>query len=207
MMLIACSGSSGAASTVTVTRAATVTTTEATTVVSASTVTKEVPTTVTATASSSKSANQTDPVAVGQPATSGGITMTVTSFKKVPSYKTDYNDDQADIGPKNGGQLIQVTANVKNKTKASIDLTCGFPVDARLVDDDDANYDPVDDLYKIAGNPGCNDNLQPGFSHQMTWVYEIPKTTKTSLFGFRDTDLDGGTQYPYALVTAPASAR
>ncbi len=104
-------------------------------------------------------------------------------------------------------RAYQVTATVANKTKNSIDLTCGWPVDTRLIDDDNANYDPVDDLYRISGNPGCNDNLQPGFAHSMTWIYEIPKTAKTNAFGFRDTDLQGGRDYPYALVNAPASAR
>ena len=41
----------------------------------------------------------------------------------------------------------------------------------------------------------------------MTWIYEIPKTSKTNAFGFKDADLQGSEDYPYALVAAPASAR
>lgn len=209
-----CSGQAAAPATVSLTRTATVTlitelppVTVTETETSARTVTEEVPTTVTETPTSTSLSNQSDAVQVGQVAKSGGITMTVTSIKKIGTYPTEYNDDHSDVGPKNGGQLVQVTSKVTNHTKASIDLTCGFPIDARLVDDDSANYDPVEDLYKIRGNPGCNDNLQPGFGHSMIWVYEIPKSSKANTFGFKEVDLSSSEDFPYALVAVPASVR
>lgn len=40
------------------------------------------------------------------------------------------------------------------------------------------------DLYQVEGNPECNAKLQPGFSSDMKYVYEIPDTAVPMFFGF-----------------------
>jgi len=41
-------------------------------------------------------------------------------------------------------------------------------------------------LHRIAGNPHCGENLQPGFSCQMTWVYHVPVDAQMTAFEFED---------------------
>jgi hypothetical protein len=73
---------------------------------------------------------------------------------------------------------------------AGIDLTCSLPVKTALVDSQQRNFDPIDDLYKLKGNSNCNDNLQPGFESDMTWVYRVPSSATAIGWGFQDiTDL------------------
>lgn len=172
------------------------------TATSTTTATETETATVTVTTSSSEPepTGQSDAVAVGKLAVSGGINITVKSFKVVESYEVDYNDEPSPATPRQGGKFIAVTGTVLNKTKAGIDLTCSFPIDARLADSTDANYEPIDELYKIAGNPECNDSLQPGFDDEMTWIFEVPTSAKITTFGFREVDLSSDEEFPFAIV-------
>ncbi|MDT0353067.1 hypothetical protein [Pseudonocardia charpentierae] len=45
------------------------------------------------------------------------------------------------------------------------------------MDTQQRNFDPIDDLYELKGNPECKDNLQSGFESDMTWVYRVPSST------------------------------
>ena len=93
-----------------------------------------------------------------------------------------------------------------NNTSSSIDLTCSYPVAAKLVDNERREFDPVDDLYKLPDNLACNDQLQPGFDSPMTWVYEVPSAAKISQFAFRDIDFKNthANEPKWALTNAPA---
>ncbi|QLF84157.1 lipoprotein [Gordonia phage Pytheas] len=140
-------------------------------------------------------------VEVGQPATHGGITLTVTKASSPDTYpvmegsykKNSGYDTYADTPPRTGGKLIRIDATVENNTAGSIDLTCSLPVVA-YVSDGSRMFDPVDDLYKIQGTPDCNEDLNPGFSSDMTWIFEVPVDTPIKMFIFRDYDgpQDGG---------------
>lgn len=91
---------------------------------------------------------------------------------------------------KQGGRFVYVTTRITNKTRVGLDLTCGLPVSTRLVDSESRNFEPIDGLYLIAGNPGCNENLDPGFRDRMTWVYLVPRGAVVDSFAFADfTDL------------------
>jgi hypothetical protein len=57
---------------------------------------------------------------------------------------------------------------------------------SELVDDQDRQFDPIDDLYKLKGNPECNDQLQPGFESDMTWVYRLPSSANVVGWAFQD---------------------
>lgn len=89
-----------------------------------------------------------------------------------------------------------MTTHVVNNAKVSLDLTCSLPVQTKLVDVQQRNFDAIDDLYKLKGNPECNDQLQPGFEADMTWVYLVPKNASVVGWGFRDlTDLSNAGDY------------
>ncbi|WP_132427098.1 hypothetical protein [Pseudonocardia endophytica] len=79
--------------------------------------------------------------------------------------------------PKAGGRFVAVTAHFVNNAKVGIDLTCSLAINTKLIDSQQCNFDAIDDLYKIKGNPECNDQLQPGFEADMTWVYLVPSST------------------------------
>jgi len=57
---------------------------------------------------------------------------------------------------------------------------------SELVDDQDRQFDPIDDLYKLKGSPECNDQLQPGFESDMTWVYRLPSSANVVGWAFQD---------------------
>ena len=57
---------------------------------------------------------------------------------------------------------------------------------AKVIDGSGKEYDPIEELYSIPGNPECNDMLQPGFKDKTTWVYLVPKDAEISSFAFAD---------------------
>ena len=86
--------------------------------------------------------------------------------------------------PVKGGKFITINTIVTNTSQSSMDLTCGFAVQAHLFNEDRQRYDPIQDLYRIPGNPECNDSLNPGFSIEMSWPFEVPEGMKATEFGF-----------------------
>lgn len=82
--------------------------------------------------------------------------------------------------PSPGAQLHGVKLNVLNMTDSWIDLTCSFEVDVRVIDTTFRRFTYVEDLYKISGNPGCNDFMNPGFSADTLWVFDVPTRFKTA---------------------------
>jgi hypothetical protein len=141
---------------------------------------------------------------VGQTVTKGGITLTVKDARGVETIQMNESNFRPGSGyekytkttPKEGGRFVMVTTHVVNNAKVSLDLTCSLPLMTKLIDAQQRNFDAIDDLYKLKGNPECNDQLQPGFEADMTWVYLVPKTATVVGWGFRDTtDLSGVGDY------------
>lgn len=118
---------------------------------------------------------------------------------------TTDNRQTDNVQPRGGGKFICVDTTVVNDTRGGIDLTCSWPVATKVVDVKERQFDPVDDLYKIDGNPGCNDLLQPGFDAPMTWIFEVPDDVDVAAFAFRDTDLNNTLpkDADWAVVRAP----
>lgn len=153
-------------------------------------------TTVAAAPVTTDSAPATPPSAsVGQTVSNRGITLTVTKAHSVNSIEMNESNFRPGSGyekytatlPKAGGRFIAVTAHVVNNATVSLDLTCSLPINTKLVDSQQRNFDAIDDLYKIKGNPECNEQLQPGFEADMTWVYLVPQTASVVGWGFQDT--------------------
>ncbi|KAA1020522.1 DUF4352 domain-containing protein [Pseudonocardia sp. EV170527-09] len=138
---------------------------------------------------------------IGQTVSNRGITLTVTDARAVDSIQMNESNFRPGSGyekytkttPQAGGRFVSVTAHVVNNAKVGLDLTCSLPINTKLVDSQQRNFDAIDDLYKLKGNPECNDQLQPGFEADMTWVYLVPQSAKVIGWGFQDTTDFSGT--------------
>lgn len=141
---------------------------------------------------------------VGQTVTNGGITLTVTSARVVESIEMNESNFRPGSGyeeyttttPDSGGKFVMVEAHVVNNARVSIDLTCSLPIKTLLVDASERQFDAIQDLYKLRGNPECNDQLQPGFESDMTWVYTVPQSATVIGWVFTDlTEYIGNSDY------------
>jgi hypothetical protein len=146
----------------------------------------------------------------GQTLSDGGVTLTVKSARVTDSIDMNESNFRPGSGyevytktkPDAGGMFVVVEAHVVNNAKVSMDLTCGLPVTTKIADDQDRNFDPIQDLYKLKGNPECNKQLQPGFEADMTWVYLVPTTATVVRWGFYDsTELTGAEQWTRVQLT------
>lgn len=122
-------------------------------------------------------------VAMGQEGNSNGLKLTVRTVTEAPSVQFVTGES---LTPPKGGKIILVETKGVNDTKNGIDLTCSFAVRADLLDSEGRRFEGVNDvdLYSIKGNPGCNDDVQPGFPFNMTWAYIVPKEADVTEFQF-----------------------
>ena len=142
---------------------------------------------------------------VGEAVTNGGAKITVNSVTSTPTISFRPGAIAGEYAPKearDGGQFIVVDATVENVGKASMDLTCSYPIATMLGDDEKRQFDAIKDLHRVEGNPECNVGLQPGFSSEMKWVYEIPSTTVPVIFAFYTTE-EGSTRELRAVAIGP----
>ncbi|WP_224402165.1 hypothetical protein [Pseudonocardia sp. ICBG1034] len=128
---------------------------------------------------------------VGDRLTDVGITVTVTSAEFVPDVMVSDSAGSpsatyAPQGPGDGARYFAVRTHVVNDGPQSIDLTCSSPITNVLIDDRGRKFDALDSLYKIQGNPVCNDALQPGFEADMTYVYRVPSSATITSWSFAD---------------------
>ncbi|MGK5450401.1 hypothetical protein [Streptomyces radiopugnans] len=122
---------------------------------------------------------------IGEEARNGGAVVTINKVRETESIT------MAGVAKKAGASAKYVILEtvVFNDTKASMDLTCGLPIVNNLLDEEGRRYDSIDDLYEVAGNPECNDQLQPGFKEEMLFVYRVPKDAKVMAWEFSEYDL------------------
>ncbi|MBP2333158.1 hypothetical protein [Corynebacterium freneyi] len=128
----------------------------------------------------------------GDAVDSDGIRLTVTNIEEGPSI--DYLEEGVraehaateSLDAVEGGKLVTVTTEVENTGTEAWDLTCGFAIQSELVDDQGRHFQPIDSLYRIPGNPGCNEQTNPGFTKTMKWAFEVPETAKGFKLGFAD---------------------
>lgn len=139
------------------------------------------------TSSAASTSGRPDYPSIGATVTNGSAAITINSASEADSISfaleswTDrYEEKLAPVG----GKFVVVDTTVENAGKVSMDLTCNFPIVARVIDEADRQFDRIDDIFRVEGNPGCNKNLQPGFSAPMKWVFELPTSATPSLFGF-----------------------
>ncbi len=127
-----------------------------------------------------------DNYGVGEPVKAPGFVMTINQFKDVPTLTVNETSYQSGSGfetwtqkkPARGGRFVVLETTVKNNATESMDLTCSFPIDIRVFNLDSQEYDPVEELYEMQGNPECNAQLQPGFKSKMTYAFMVPKSSE-----------------------------
>ncbi|MEU0631464.1 hypothetical protein [Streptomyces sp. NPDC005989] len=122
---------------------------------------------------------------IGDEARNGGAVIKVAKVRETESINV------AGRVKKAGGDAKYVILEtvVFNDSKASMDLTCSLPIVNSLLDEQERRYDTIDDLYEVAGNPECNEQLQPGFKDEMLFVYRVPKDAKIIAWEFSEYDL------------------
>ena len=121
-----------------------------------------------------------------------GVTLTVDGVSE-SDYLSIYPDSvkvgsapEENMDAPEGGRFVTVTTTVENTGLVSWDLTCGFAIQAHIFSEKNQRYDPIDSLYRIPGNPSCNDGLNPGFSDTMIWAFPVPNDVEITHFGFAD---------------------
>lgn len=108
--------------------------------------------------------------------------------------------------PDAGGKFIVVDTHIVNDGRTSMDLTCSLPISTVLIDSRNRDFDAIQDLYKLKGNPECNDQLQPGFEADMTYVYLVPVDAAITGWGFPDlTESLGNQDYTAVRFSLGAS--
>ncbi|MGW6949180.1 hypothetical protein [Streptomyces xanthophaeus] len=144
--------------------------------------------------------------AVGTEARSGGAYVTVTKVTRADSIKQNDQGETAQVKAGDGAVFIVLDTVVRNETKASMDLTCGYPVANSLIDDQGRRYDAIKDLYKLPGNPECNDQLQPGFKNGMQYVYRVPAGARIVSWKFQEVDFSAADEAAAGLVQVGEAA-
>lgn len=91
-----------------------------------------------------------------------------------------------EVAAGDGAKFVTVRTRVLNDSTTSIDLTCSYPIMNHLIDERGRQFDSIPRLYRIPGNPACNDNLQPGFAADMTWIYRVPLDANITAYEFED---------------------
>lgn len=132
------------------------------------------------------------------PDVSGGIRISVKQAVKGPTMtymggvqsQETPDGEETTVRAKQGGSYLFVKTSVENGSKEPIDLTCGYPFEINLVDAQDRSFTPEDGMSQIAGNPGCNNMLQPGFSANMTYVFMIPRDADPQALVFHSIDYE-----------------
>jgi hypothetical protein len=122
------------------------------------------------------------------------VSINQTMYEQGSGYE-EYTPEAAD----DGGKYVLVRTTVNNIGKAPLDLTCGWPIDIVLVDEDERQYEPSDSLYEVEGNPGCSDNTAPGFAKDITYPFMIPADASPYVLAFADTE--SGEWEDYALIS------
>ncbi|MGW6617794.1 hypothetical protein ACWGA0_30620 [Streptomyces erythrochromogenes] len=137
---------------------------------------------------------------VGTEVRSGGAYVTVSKVTRADSIKQNDRGETVTVKAGDGAVFIVLDTVVRNETKASMDLTCGYPVANSLIDGQGRRYDAIKDLYKLPGNPECNDQLQPGFKNGMQYVYRVPVGARIVSWKFQEVDFSAVEEAPAGLV-------
>ena len=148
---------------------------------------------------------------VGQKLVNGGVTLTVTKVEiveTIPMNRTGY-ETGTELGkitherPEKGGKFLRVDTLVENTSKISMDLTCGWVIEAKALDSQKREFDSIADLYYLENNPGCNVGLQPGLKVDMSYVYLLPEDADATSFKFRHLNMQAETEYTTVTFDQP----
>ncbi|WP_431711540.1 hypothetical protein [Glutamicibacter uratoxydans] len=131
---------------------------------------------------------------IGQQLVNGRVSLTVVKAEivdSVPMNRSGYVEEEFMVithdKPSKGAKFVRVDTLIKNTGDTSMDLTCDWVIENKLLDSENRAFDPIDELYLLLDNPQCNVKLQPGLETDMSYVYMIPESASVETFSFRDT--------------------
>lgn len=135
---------------------------------------------------------------IGDTREEGGVKLTLNSFEEVSSVDVNQSGFETGSGfetitqltAEEGAKLFRADTTIENTDRTSMDLTCSFEVDIKVLSDKNQEYIPLDNMYEVVGNPGCNDQLQPGFSAEMSWIFKLPSDSTAIALFFVDPIVD-----------------
>jgi hypothetical protein len=112
---------------------------------------------------------------VGESAEDDGLLFKVVSLKEVDEIPVGkYSFPSKPIRPVKGAKLVLAAVVWKNNTNQSADNFCGEG-GAKLADEQDRNFDPIDRQIDIKGNTICSKDVQPGFKVKQYLAFQMPK--------------------------------
>jgi len=119
-------------------------------------------------------------VNIDEAAVDDDVTFKVTSLSAVSSIPgTEFSEGP--LTARRGAKLIRADLTYKNNTQTPLDLMCGGASGVVLLDDEDRNYDPVEDLLELQGNEEvCGEEVQPGFKTNVVLAFQVPKGRKVA---------------------------
>lgn len=153
--------------------------------------------------------NQAPPLSA--PVTSGRVRLTVNAVSSpatVPMLFNRYEKDNVlkssafaqflETPPQDGAKYVRVDTTIENIGDAPFGLTCDLPIHVGVLDAQQQRFDPIPELFRVKGNPECNEALQPGRSGQVAFVFEVPRDDVIGAFGFQDVAIQS---YDPTLIT------
>ena len=131
---------------------------------------------------------------VGRTVTNGDIAITVKVANTVDAIELNRTGSRTGSGSErftttpagDGARYVLVTTRVANNGRSGFTMTCNVPIRTAVVDDQQHTFGPIDDLDELQGNPDCDNKLQPGAVHDVTWSYLVPSTARITTWTFQD---------------------
>lgn len=120
----------------------------------------------------------------------GSLQFRVNSFRATTAALAvqQYSDP---VIARKGAKFIVVNVTVKNIGKVAVTPFCGG-TGSVLVDHEDRNFQPIDQLYSLAGNEDiCGGELNPGFRATVDLAFEVPKDVVRDSIALWDPNEDG----------------
>lgn len=143
-------------------------------------------------ASSAAGSPEVISAAAGDPVEAPGATLTIeevtTGYRLEIQEGITMNGEPIEnpMVPVSGGKFVFVKTSVENTGQESLDFACGADLQVKLVDTLDRKFDHVENLWLIPSNPDCGKATNPGFTEQVTWVFEVPEATIPAQLAFAD---------------------
>jgi hypothetical protein len=138
---------------------------------------------------------------------SGGLTLKLEKVTRESSI-TYEGGTQSSVTPDGdpitvkadeGSYYLAVSTSGVNGTKEPKDFTCGYAIDIAVFDADEAKYTPIEGLSQIKGNPGCNDQIQPGQKFKETFIFLMPETAKPNQLVFASVGYESDAAEPAGI--------
>jgi hypothetical protein len=120
---------------------------------------------------------------IGDTGRDGGITVTFKGIRKIDRIILK---NGSSLYPGEGAQFIEISITIRNDGMESKDIYCRYDIGTALYDEKMRKFDRIPQHYNIAGNMGCNEMLQPGFSEDEILVFKLPGGTHGGVLSIWD---------------------